>query len=443
MPFFKPAARVIFTFLFLCSLLHTTKADALLYTIKPEVTLREGPDQDSRILKKLRHNQTLTEKEKSGQWIRVRTLTGLEGFVNQDMVSDTWIRIYKEERLLTVMKGEAPLKSFRVALSPSNPYKDKVRQGDSGTPEGRFYICEMLDNPARERYGARSMRLSYPNIEDARRGLTEKLIDYDTYRTILKDIQVGKMPQQNSALGGSIRIHGGGNSNDWTLGCVALDDKDIIELFGMTSVGTRVEIYRNKKQDAQINNPDFLNNKILEGAKTQLKNPALYTTNATGLLKISYPMGDISQKEAVCTDIIIRALRHAGIDLQALVHEHVLSYPEQYTNIQKPDYNIDHRRTRNLQIYLKHNAINIFDGSGKPDMAALKPGDIVILDTGIQNGTAFDHIGIVDTEKGDSGNFRLINIWTIGYHTESMSLLGKDYPDVVGVFRLTHLFDYQ
>jgi uncharacterized protein YijF (DUF1287 family) len=287
------------------------------------------------------------------------------------------------------------------------------------------------------------MRLSYPNIEDARRGLADKLIDQAAYRKILKDIQDGKMPQQNTPLGGSIRIHGGGNSNDWTLGCVALDDKDIIELFGMTSFGTRVEIYRNKKQAAQINNPDFLNKKILEGAKTQLKNPALYTTNATGLLKISYPMGDISQKEAVCTDIIIRALRHAGIDLQALVHEHILSYPELYKNIQKPDYKIDHRRTKNLQIYLKHNAINIFDGNGKLDMAELKPGDIVILDTGIQNGTVFDHIGIVDTEKDDSGNYKLINIWTIGYHTESMNLLGKDYPDVVGVFRLTHLFDYQ
>jgi hypothetical protein len=76
-------------------------------------------------------------------------------------------------------------------------------------------------------------------------------------------------------------------------------------------------------------------------------------------------------------------------------------------------------------------------------MATLKPGDIVILDTGIQNGTMFDHIGIVDNEKNDSGNYQVINIWTIGYNTDSMSLLGQEYPDVVGVFRLTHLFDYQ
>ncbi len=430
--------------LFLVALsFYPSVATALIYTIKPDTELREGPGPGFKIIQRLNHNQTLNDKEKQGDWIRVTTLTGVEGFIRQDKVSDIWIRVCKEERLLSVMKGDRVLKTCKVALCPFNPEKDKIKQGDGGTPEGRFYICEMLDNPAKERYGARSMRLSYPNIEDARRGLADKLIDQATYRKILKDIQGGKMPQQNTALGGSIRIHGGGNSKDWTLGCIALEDKDIIEIFAMVMAGTRVDVYHNKKQDEIINKNGYLNGMVLEGAKVQMINPALYTNNATGLLKVSYPMGDIPEKEAVCTDIIIRALRHAGIDLQALVHEHVILHPELYKNIQKPDYNIDHRRTRNLQIFLKHNAINIFDGNGKPDMAALRPGDIVILDTGIQNGTVFDHIGIVDNEKDNSGNYKLINIWTIGYHTDSMSLLGKDYPDVVGVFRLTHLFDYQ
>jgi uncharacterized protein YijF (DUF1287 family) len=431
------------TILFLVALLfYPSVATALIYTIKPDTELREGPGPGFKIIQRLNHNQTLIDKEKHGQWIKVTTQTGIEGFIEQDKVSDTWIKVYKEERLLSVMKGDRVLKSYKVALCPFNPDKDKIKQGDGGTPEGRFYICEMLDNPARERYGARSMRLSYPNIEDARRGLADKLIDQAAYRKILKDIQGGKIPQQNTALGGSIKIHGGGNSQDWTLGCIALEDKDIIEIFAIVMAGTRVDVYHNKKQDEIINKNGYLNEMVLEGAKVQMKNPALYTTNASGLLKVSYPMGDISKKEAVCTDIIIRALRHAGIDLQALVHEHILLHPELYKNIQKPDYNIDHRRTRNLQIYLKHNAINIFNGNGKPDIAALKPGDIVMLDTGIQNGTVFDHIGIIDTEKDDSGNYKVINIWTIGYYTDTMSLIGQDYPDVVGVFRLTHLFDY-
>lgn len=416
----------------------------MIYTVKAGVNQRSGPGMQYKIKHVLNHNQTLIKENQKNNWLEVKTLTGIEGYIHHKLISNTWIKIYKDERILVVMKGENTFKTYKIALCPFNPDKDKIKEGDGGTPEGRFFICEMLKDLKKAKYGARSMRLSYPNIEDARRGLKDRLIDYDAYKGILKSIHQGSMPNQSTALGGSIRIHGGGNSRDWTLGCVALDDDDIIELFDIVGFGTRVEIYRNKNQDAMINSPDYLNKKILEGAKNQLIESALYTRNASGLIKLSYPMGDISKKEAVCTDIIIRALRHAGIDLQALVHEHILLNPELYNNhINTPDYNIDHRRTRNLQIYLIHNSKNIYNGKDDPDKANLKPGDIVILDTGISNGTAFDHIGIVDDEIDSIGKNKVINIWTTGYHTESMSLLGRDYPEVVGVFRLTHPFDYQ
>jgi uncharacterized protein YijF (DUF1287 family) len=359
------------------------------------------------------------------------------------MVSDIWIKIHKDERKLFVMKGENVFKTYKAALCPFNPDKDKIKQGDGGTPEGRFYICEMLENPKNAKYGARSMRLSYPNIEDARRGLKDKLINYRTYLGILRNIRQANIPNQGTILGGSIRIHGGGSRRDWTLGCVALDDDDIIEIFEIVRIGMRVEIYKNERHDKKINSFDYLNKKILQGAKKQLKNPALYTKEASQLIKLSYPMGDISEKEAVCTDIIIRALRSAGIDLQALVHEHVLLSPELYKNsIKKPDHNIDHRRTRNLQIYLTYNAINIFDEKIGIDKTDIKPGDIVILNTGIENGTIFDHIGIIGDEIDSNGRNKVINIWTIGYHTDSISLLGYSYPEIVGIFRLTHPFDY-
>ncbi|MBN2418304.1 MAG: DUF1287 domain-containing protein, partial [Deltaproteobacteria bacterium] len=420
-----------------------SEAHALLFTIEANVNLREGPGLEYRVIKRLKHNQTLFDEEKSGEWFKVKTGEGIEGYIHKRMVKDTWIKIQKDERKLLVLKGEDILKIYNIALCPFNPDKDKVKQGDGGTPEGRFYICEMLKEPKQEKYGARSIRLSYPNIEDARRGLKDKLIDYDIYKGILKGINLGNIPDQRTVLGGSIRIHGGGNSRDWTLGCAGMDDDDIIELFDMVGAGTRVEVYRNKKQDEMINSSDYLNKKILEGAKKQLLTPALYTKEASGLIKMSYPMGDISEKEAVCTDIIIRALRYAGVDLQALVHEHILLSPGLYKNINKIDYNIDHRRTRNLQIYLSHNAEIIYDGKGEFDKAKIKPGDIVILDTGIRNGTVFDHIGIIDDEIDSIGKYRVINIWTTGYRTESMSLLGRDYPEVVGVFRLNHPFDYQ
>ncbi len=113
--------------------------------------------------------------------------------------------LYKKEHKLFVFKGKQEFKSYDIALCSFNPDGDKEKLGDGGTPEGRFFICEMIPNPGKSRYGARSMRLSYPGIEDARRGLKDKIINYETYLEILDKIRMGGMPKQTTALGGSIR----------------------------------------------------------------------------------------------------------------------------------------------------------------------------------------------------------------------------------------------
>jgi len=155
-------------------------------------------------------------------------------------------------------------------------------------------------------------------------------------------------------------------------------------------------------------------------------------------------MGDLSPNKAVCTDIIIRALRHAKIDLQALIHEDVLIHPERFCGmIRQPDFNIDHRRTRNLRTYFTHHFMTLSDKIDSHTRRQFRPGDIVLLDTGIQNGTIYDHIGIIDDELDEDGFPRVINIWTNGFKTSSMDLLGNDYPTIVGHFRATQLFDYQ
>lgn len=342
------------------------------------------------------------------------------------------------------MKGDKPVQWYRVALSPSNPLDDKIKQGDGATPEGRFYICEMLRDPGEAKYGARSMRLSYPNIEDSRRGLRDGLVSFDTYRAILKEIKAGITPNQRTPLGGSIRIHGGGSQRDWTLGCVALDDKDIIELYGQAGMGTRVEVYRSAQQEKEVNGEGYLSERILEGARKQLVNPALYTKEAIAGSKLRYPMGDIRQDQAVCTDIVIRALRHGGVDLQSLLHEDVLTHKERYSKlIKSPDYTIDHRRTRNLQTWFKHHSTTLEKETEKTSARLWAPGDIVVMDTGIQNGTPYDHIGILDKERDGQGFPLVINIWTVGHRTSSMDLLGNGYPSVVGHFRMNHPFDYQ
>ena len=61
-------------------------------------------------------------------------------------------------------------------------------------------------------------------------------------RVITRALRVKKGPPQNTLLGGDIYIHGRGAGSDWTWGCVALDDKDIRELFDVVPIGTPVKI---------------------------------------------------------------------------------------------------------------------------------------------------------------------------------------------------------
>jgi murein L,D-transpeptidase YafK len=119
-----------------------------------------------------------------------------------------------------------------------NPVDDKKRQGDRATPEGDFYIFTKNDRSA---YFL-SLGLSYPNIEDAERGLRDGLISRVQHDAIVNAIKRKAKPPQNTALGGDVYIHGNGASSDWTWGCVALENEDMRELFDAVNVGTPVAI---------------------------------------------------------------------------------------------------------------------------------------------------------------------------------------------------------
>lgn len=353
-----------------------------------------------------------------------------------------WVKVWKKERLLVLMDGSAVVKRYPVALG-FNPRDDKVRQGDGCTPEGRFYICEMLEDPVpKKRYGARSMRVSYPTIEDARRGLRDGLIKRASYLSVVRAINEGRMPPQNTVLGGSIRIHGGGVGGDWTLGCIAMRDKDIREVFDQLPANNAlVEIYHSKRQDSVLNSDSYTRSRILEGAKRLYADGCRYTSKATTIMPISFPYGDFRRDMGVCTDVVIRALRHCGIDLQSLLYEDIMLHPQRYPAIPKPNPHIDHRRTRNLKTWLDHHARTLTNAPPGKAGAQWQPGDIVLMNTGVANGTVYDHIGIV----GDSiaaGRPLVINLWTIGYELAAMDLLDGEYPAIVGHYRISHPFDY-
>ena len=147
------------------------------------------------------------------------------------------IVIKKKARLLQLFDGEKLIKTYKIALGFA-PAGDKEREGDGKTPEGEFYIFTKND---KSKFYL-SLGLSYPNIEDARRGLKEKIISQTEYDAIVKAIDEKRMPPQYTKLGGEIYIHGGGSQKDWTWGCAALENENIKELFDAVSVGTKVRI---------------------------------------------------------------------------------------------------------------------------------------------------------------------------------------------------------
>lgn len=147
------------------------------------------------------------------------------------------IVVSKSKRRLTLYSSNNVVRTYRVGLGLS-PIEDKVREGDKRTPEGDFYIC--IKNHKSRFY--LSLGLSYPNRQHAERGLRDGLIIRAQYEQIVEAIERKRQPPQYTPLGGEIFIHGNGSQTDWTWGCVALEDKDIRELFDAVPVGTPVRI---------------------------------------------------------------------------------------------------------------------------------------------------------------------------------------------------------
>jgi murein L,D-transpeptidase YafK len=145
--------------------------------------------------------------------------------------------VLKSERRLELYAGGALVRTYKVGLG-TNPIPDKEREGDRATPEGEFYVFTRNDKSA----FYLSLGISYPNAEDAARGLRAGLISPAEHDAIVKAIKGRVAPPQHTALGGDIYIHRNGAASDWTWGCVALENEDIRELFAAVPVGTAVTI---------------------------------------------------------------------------------------------------------------------------------------------------------------------------------------------------------
>lgn len=331
--------------------------------------------------------------------------------------AETRVHVNKKARVLVLYDRDIPRKAYPIALGFA-PAGHKVRQGDGKTPEGSYKICEKLEKNLAPQYGARSLRLDYPGLADARAALASKLIDQATFERIRDAHGKAVMPPQTTALGGSIRIHGGGAANDWTLGCIALRDPDVIELSDRVQVGTPVVVSADKTPDDTDGDgiPDILD--TLLGALKAAANGAKYDGR---YFSLKYPGGDVPAEFGVCTDVIIRAMRNAGIDLQREIVKHLRDNRRLYPWITKPDTNIDHRRVRNLIVYFLATYKLLDKGYTPANRDTYLPGDVIFMDTLPKAGP--DHVGILSEERDTAGNPLVINNWTDGYTTRKMPLL--------------------
>lgn len=145
--------------------------------------------------------------------------------------------ICKEERRLWLVQDKVLVRSYRIALGPS-PRGDKYYKGDGRTPEGDYFVCAR--NAASQYY--KSLGINYPSPRHAENALASGTIAYSDYCSIVYANECRKLPPANTVLGGAIFIHGGGSQDDWTLGCVALPNSAMDELFEVVSIGTPVHI---------------------------------------------------------------------------------------------------------------------------------------------------------------------------------------------------------
>lgn len=155
-----------------------------------------------------------------------------------------------------------------------------------------------------------------------------------------------------------------------------------------------------------------------------------------GYERIKYPLGDVSREKGVCTDVVIRALRNAGWDLQELLYNDMLASPRSYGLKGKPNRHIDHRRVRRLIVYFQKHFKSLpieFNPDQQTGDDAWLPGDLIFMDT-LQKGRP-THVGLVAGELGPSGMPLIINNWTYGYKTSSMDL--KEAAVWLSRFRIT------
>jgi murein L,D-transpeptidase YafK len=134
------------------------------------------------------------------------------------------ILILKKDHVMELLAGGKVIRTYKVALGRGGLVA-KEREGDGRTPEGHYIIDEK--NAASHYHKA--LHISYPSAEDRKRAEKMGVSPGGA-------VMIHGLPNNVSWLGASHRLY------DWTLGCVAVTDAEIDEIWNIVPIGTPVEI---------------------------------------------------------------------------------------------------------------------------------------------------------------------------------------------------------
>lgn len=159
------------------------------------------------------------------------------GLSTCDTTKDDYVVLRKSARNLALCNRGNLVANFQMGLGFA-PIGDKQVEGDGKTPEGVFYVPQLV--PESDYYLA--FLVSYPDKSDATRGLAGNIIT-QAQKTAIDNAQTNcGTPPQSTGLGGWIEIHGEGGESDWTLGCAALDNVAIDVLWDTIGVRDTIVI---------------------------------------------------------------------------------------------------------------------------------------------------------------------------------------------------------
>jgi murein L,D-transpeptidase YafK len=134
------------------------------------------------------------------------------------------ILILKKDHVLELLQGGKVIRTYKVALGQGG-LAPKEREGDGRTPEGHYII----DSRTAESHYHKALHVSYPNSEDRKRAAKLGVAPGGA-------IMIHGLPNGKGYIGAAHRLY------DWTLGCIAVTDEEIDEIWDLAPIGTPVEI---------------------------------------------------------------------------------------------------------------------------------------------------------------------------------------------------------